>query len=200
MKIYRPRNSRPPSAPWPPPCAPGLPVPAARTPDEAVSGAGWGGAAGARPETAETETRPDTDAAPTPRKFRDAESDTWEGVEGRVRPPAPEPPTAPWAREPGKGVGAGASAAAGAKQGLPGPAGGPETGVRERSGLGTRTLGSERGKSWGPGLLGPRRRWGLGAWHWGGWVGSPLIDFCLRLSPRAEERIAPHPSTGSQPP
>ena len=131
-----------------------------------------GGAAGARPETAETETRPDTDAAPTPRKFRDAESDTWEGVEGRVRPPAPEPPTAPWAREPGKGVGAGAPAAAGAKQGLPGPAGvqkpgsereadsGPELWVlREEKvgGLDSLVLGG--GGGWEPGIGGA----GLGA-------------------------------------
>lgn len=61
------------------------------------------------------------------------------------------------------------------------------------------TLGPER-EGWGPGFLGPGRQRGLGAGRWGGWVGSPLIDFCLRLSPRAEERIAPHPSTGSQPP
>lgn len=30
-----------------------------------------------------------------------------------------------------------------------------------------------------PGLLGPR----LGAWHWGGWVGRLLIDFCLPAVP-----------------
>lgn len=60
-------------------------------------------------------------------------------------------------------------------------------------------LDSERGEGWGPGLLRPRRQSGLGgrggwepglwgggrlrAWHWGGWVGRPLIDFCLPAVP-----------------